>query len=507
MFQILSPSEAAQWIQDGDFVAINSFLKLANPEALHDAIAERFERTGHPRDLTLFGTSGFGAWDENRYADRYAKAGAVRRVIASHFSSMPAISQLIQRGEIEAYCMPLGVLSHCVRAAASRQPWLMSKVGLNLFVDPLVQGPGVNERSREPWVRRVEIEGEPYLCYQTPPIDVALIKGTAVDPNGNIAFHDEYVTLDALSLCTAAKARGGKVIVQVDRVSHLFDRPRNVIIPGVLVDAVVVCEPPEEEAHPQIMTGGIHVPGSHMDYWMGKISMSGKRHGKEPDVAQQRIGSRAAQELRAGDVVNIGIGIPEMVGKSASERGILRDVVLTVESGGIGGLPAPGLSFGAMIGADFICDMPYQFDFYDGGGLDICFLGALEIDRWGNVNAHALPGRYVGIGGFANITHATRRVVFCATLTTDGLKTAESGGNLEILQEGAVRKFKQKTHAVSFSARNALERNQEVLYVTERCVFRLSPNGLVLTEVAKGIDVRSQVLDLLDFPVEVALER
>jgi len=344
------------------------------------------------------------------------------------------------------------------------------------------------------------MEGNEYLLYRTPKIDVAFIKGTSVDPYGNISFEKEYLTVDALAMAQAAKRNQGKVIVQVEHVSHIFSRPRNVIIPGIFVDAVVVCETPTEigEYNPAL-SGDIHVPATHMDYFVNKISTTktGKKvHG---DDTADIIGERAANELRSGHIVNIGIGIPEMVGIYASRLGILKEIVNTVEAGGVGGLPAPGVAFGATIGADMISDMATQFDFYDGGGLDICFLGGLEADSQGNVNAHKLEGNYAGIGGFANITYSTKIIVFCMSFNTKGLIVAKENGKVIIKHEGAIPKFKKQISAISFAAKNALKRDQRVLYVTERCVFELTEKGLTLKEVYPGIDEARQIRGMLDF--------
>ncbi len=502
MFTIITAEEAAALINDGDTICINSFLTLGNPEALHNALAERFNQTGHPKDLTIFCASGFGGWDETRYADRYISAGAVRRVIAGHFGSMPAAARMAKSGDIEAYNMPLGVLSHVLRAAASKKEGYLSEVGLGIFVDPRLDGPGLNSRSREELVKVVHLEGKEYLYYKTPKIDVAFIKGTAVDPNGNITFEKECLTVDALSTAQATKANGGIVIVQVENVSHVFSRPRNVIVPGVLVDAVVVC-PDQKQildfAYNPSLSGDIHVPPSHMNYWMMQMPLSGKRGAADADDAHEIIGERAANELREGTVVNIGIGIPEVVGRYASKRGILEHIDLTVESGGIGGLPAPGIAFGATIGADIITDMAQQFDFYDGGGINTCFMGGYEVDRHGNVNAHVIGGRYAGIGGFANITSATPEVVFCMTFSAVGLSVEKGEYGVRILQDGTKPKFKSSIEAISFSAERALLRGQSVMYVTERCVFRLTENGLELSEVYDGIDIKKDILDKLDF--------
>jgi propionate CoA-transferase len=347
------------------------------------------------------------------------------------------------------------------------------------------------------------VEGKDYLLYHTPKFDIAFIKGTTVDPNGNISFEKEYLTVDALSLAQATKRNGGKVIVEVEQVSHVFSRPRNVIVPGVLVDYVVVCENPIEivEYNPAL-SGDIHVPASQMDYFINILS-SNKRDAAKKTEAEDHtagiIGERAARELRAGQIVNLGIGFPEMVGISASKLGILKDIVITVEAGGIGGLPAPGFAFGATIGADMISDMATQFDFYDGGGLDICFLGGLEADKDGNVNAHKLEGSYAGIGGFANITHATKTVVFCMSFTTKGLLATSENGEIQIKREGSITKFKKQVSAISFSGQNAIRRGQRVLYVTERCVFELTEKGIKLKEVFPGIDEKSQIRNMLDF--------
>ena len=500
MFKIISAREAAALIKDGDCVAINSFLALSNPEALHDALYERFAETGSPKNLRLFCAAGFGAWDENRYADRYIRAGAVREVVAGHYSSMPAAIQMALGGEIEAYCLPLGVLSHAIRAAAAGRDWIVSEVGLGIYCDPRVDTCALNDISKKELVSVREIEGRECLLYRTPEIDAAFIKGTTVDPNGNISFEKEYLTVDALAMAQAAKRRGGKVIVQVERVSHEFSRPRNVIVPGILVDAVVVIENTAGmgEYNPAL-SGDMHVPASHMDYFVNKLSTTKSRKAGAGDQTADIIGARAARELRPGQIVNIGIGIPEMVGKYASRQGILQDIAITVEAGGVGGLPAPGVAFGATIGADMICDMATQFDFYDGGGLDICFLGGLEADAQGNVNAHKLAGGYAGIGGFANITHATKTIVFCMSFTTKRLAAARENGEVRIAREGAIAKFKKEIAAVSFSGRNALRRGQRVLYVTERCVFELTENGLALREVYPGIDEARQIRGMLDF--------
>ena len=503
MYQIMTAREAIGLIQDGDVIGINSFLTLANPFALHTALAERFRETGHPCSLTYFAAAAFGGWDETELGDQPVVAGAVTKVITSHLRSMPGVMRLTRENKIECYCIPLGVLSQATRAAAARQDRYISKIGLNIFVDPRLDGPGLNERSREEMVRLIEIDGEEYLSYKVPKFNIAFIRGTTVDGSGNISFENEAVSVDALSLAQAARANGGKVIVQVERVSNTYTRPRNVIVPGALVDAVVVCEDvPERYQTNPILSGDIHVHPRHMDYWMGKLRAPEHLSRSTAAASADIIGERAARELRTGDIINLGIGIPEKVGSFASRMGLLQDLTMTVEAGGFGGVPAPGASFGATVGSDMVCDMATQFDFYDGGGLDICFLGAVEVDAMGNVNSHCLGDLYAGIGGFANIAAATRRVVFCCTFTTNGLEVSNENGSVSILREGSICKFRKSIAAISFSAKNAIMNGQKVLYVTERCVFELTPDGLRLCEVYDGIDAQTQIRDLLDFELQ-----
>lgn len=501
MFKICSAEQAISTIQDGDRIVLNSFLALSNPEVLHHALYERIRHTGHPRGLKLLCSSGFGGWSEKRFAEPYIALGAVEEVIASHYASMPVTTRMALESKLRAYCLPLGVISHAIRAMAGGNSGYLSKVGLGLYVDPRQEGPGMNALSQDQLVECLEIGGEEFLYYHVPRPDVAFIKGTAVDANGNITFENEYMTGDALSVAQATKAGGGKVIVQVDRVTHVFSRPRNVIVPGVLVDAVVVAEPEEESVLSQTLSGDIHVPSTHMDYWMNQLDAQRQAHGGE-DASAKIIGRRGAKELYPGHLVNIGIGIPEQVGKSASEMGVLKDITLTVESGGMGGLPAPGKAFGATIGADMICDIASQFDFYDGGGLDVCFMGGLEVDVRGNVNVHRLGNHYVGVGGFANITSAAKTVVFCLTFRAKGLVAKQMPEGVQILSEGSIQKFKRRIQSVSFSAEHALRRGQRVLYVTERCVFELTSGGLRLKEVYPGIDAQTQIINLLDFELK-----
>lgn len=503
MYQIMSAEEAVDIIKDYDVICLNSFLGIENPTAVHEAIYEKYKKTGSPKHLTMISSAGFGVWDENRNAEGYIRDGAVDKLICGHFGAMFSTKRLVLEDRFEAYNLPLGCISHAIRAQAGGVSGALSKVGLDIFVDPRIDGPGINNISKDDsLVKHVEVDGEEFLYYKLPKINVAIIKGTAADNKGNISFDDMYMSGDALSICQAVKANGGKIIVQVDRVVSTHSRPRNTIIPGCLVDAIVQVKPEPRHAAYESLTGSFDIPYSQWQDWSEMLE---KRTSTKSvvNIPGNIIGRRAAKELKPEDIVNIGVGIPELVSKYARENGILDKVTLTVESGGVGGFPASGTVFGAVIGADSMNDMANQFDLYNNGGLDICFMGGIEVDGQGNVNAHRGSGAFAGVGGFANITAKTGTVVFCLTFNTKGLVVEEDGETVTIKQEGSIGKFVDKVQSISFSSKRARVNKQRVLYVTERCVFELGEKGLRLTEVYPGVDMQSEILDRLPFQVEV----
>ncbi len=503
MPKYISTAEAVRLIKDGDTLIYNNFLGMYNCEQLSTALNQRYETEGHPKDITIYCTAGLGGWAPNTECERIVSLGAVKKLYLSHYASMPVTAQMVLDNKIEAYNLPFGVMSHAVRAAAAGHDFVISDAGLNLFVDPKYKGYQLNERSKEVLVEDIWINGKRHLKYAVPQPDVALIKASSVDSRGNISMENEPVIGDPLSIAQATKRRGGTVIVQVEKVLDSPRRPIEVAIPAVLVD--YVCVTPE-----QTQIQGI--PGSDPKY-AGDVPMTdealveyAKSHASTnpKDFAKRLIAQRAAKELKPGDVVNIGVGAPEFVAVEAARTGMLPQVALTVEAGSMKGLPMGGLAFGAAMGTHAVCTTAEQFDLYDGGGLTICFIGALEIDRDGNVNGHYNPKKLSGIGGFINITQFTHKVVFCTTFSAGGLEIAKDEDGLHILKEGKFLKFTEHVTALSFSAENAHENRQDITYVTERCVFKLGEKGLVLTEVAKGIDVQKDILDLLPFEVEVS---
>ena len=503
MYEIMTADEAIRLIRDGDCICVNSFVGIENPIELHEAIYRRYQKMQSPTHLTMISSAGFGVWDDEHNAEGYIREGAVDKLICGHFGAMLSTKKLVLEDRFEAYNLPLGCISHAIRAQAGGLPGALSKVGLDIFVDPRKEGPGINRISiDDSLVKHVQVDGEEFLYYKLPKINIALIKGTAADRKGNITFDDMFMSGDALSICQAVKANRGKVIVQVDRLVDTPSRPRNAIIPGCLVDAIVVVEPETRNEAYTALTGSFEIPYEEWNTWSERLDSVSVKQSKNNTVANI-IGKRASKELRVDDIVNIGIGIPEMVSRFARKSGMLDMVTLTVESGGIGGFPVSGEAIGAMIGAASVYDMANQFDLYDNGGLDVCFMGALEVDKEGNVNAHRGPGAFAGIGGFANITSKTPTVVFCFSFTAKGLEVSQTKGIVTVEKEGTIPKFVDQVKSISFSARRAIANGQKVLYVTERCVFRLTPKGLKLIEVYPGIDVQKDILDLLPFEVEV----
>ncbi len=502
MPQFVSLEEAVSHIKDGSFIGVNAFLALANPLELLGALAQRYERTGAPGDLTLYCSSGFGNWEEGSDCERIVTNGATKRLMISHFPTMPGSEKAVLENRVAGYNFPLGALSHMIREAARGSDYYITKSGVNLFVDPKIGGSKLNDLACEDWVDDIEIDGERYLKYKVPRFDVALMKASSCDRFGNITMEKESCVVDALSLAQATKRNGGIVIVQVERIVEKR-RPWESIVPMALVDYLVLC--PEQTP---VLGADDYDPSFCGDRFMTaeeitEFVLTNKPAKTSP--VRTRVARRAVKELEGGMVVNIGIGIPEGVSIEAAKRGLLSRVTLTVEDGAFGGMPTSGAAFGSAVGAHSICSTAQMFDFYDGGGLDICFLGALEVDREGNVNAHFSPGKLAGIGGFANITQTTRKVVFCFSFTAGGLEIEDSYGVVNIVQEGRIRKIVDRVGAISFSAQNAHDNGQEVLYVTERCVFRLGKGGLELVEVYDGVDIQKDILDLLPFEVPVCL--
>ena len=487
----IKADEAIALIRDNDVVTTTGFVQSCIPEALHAALEKRYVETGAPRDLTLIMCAGAGD-SKGLGTGRLHHEGLLRRVIAANFGRMPKVAEAAQENKICGYNLPQGVISQLYRACAAGQPGLFSKVGLHTYVDPRLDGGKVNDVTEEDIVKLVEVEGEEWLFYKATKIDVAFIRATSADPSGNLSMEKEALTLDSLAQAMAAYNNHGLVVAQVERIVEQGSlKPKDVKVPGILVDCVVVADPPEMH---RMNYGVIYDPALS-----GEIRVPVDAMPKMPLNARKIIARRAAFELPPNGAVNLGVGAPDGVASIANEEKVTPYLTLTTEAGAVGGVLASGSSFGSSANAHAIIDQNTMFDFYDGGGLDLTCLGMAECDEQGNVNTSRFGGRLNGCGGFINISQNSRAVVFAGTFTAGGLKVEIEDGKLKIVQEGRAKKFVKQVEQITFSGPFAQQRSQPVIYVTERCVFQLTPEGLELIEVAPGIDIERDVLAHMDF--------
>ncbi|HHX73553.1 MAG TPA: acyl CoA:acetate/3-ketoacid CoA transferase [Firmicutes bacterium] len=491
MSKLRTADEVAALIEDGMTIGI-SIMGLAGwAEEVAQAIERRFLATGHPRDLTIVSSSGAG--DDAEYGvTRFGHEGLTRRWIAGIMRQAPKMVKLVQENKIEAYNLPQGVVVQLWREIAAKRPGLITKVGLGTYIDPRIEGGKMNSRTTEDIIKVIEIDGEEYLFYPRFHVDVALIRGSVADENGNLTMDREGILLEALPLAQAAKNCGGIVIAQAEEIAQANTlHPKQVRVPGILVDYIV--QPAKPEHHMQT-EAKYYVPS-----FAGEVKIPLSAIPSVPLGDRKIIARRAAMELTPGAVVNLGIGIPADVAAIAAEENTSHLMTLTTEAGTIGGVPASPPDFGHAYNPEAVIEHQVQFDFYDGGGIDIAFLGMAQADKDGNVNVTKFGTRVVGSGGFINISQNSRKVVYCGTFTAGGLEVEVKDGKLTIVREGKFKKFVDHVDQISYSGKYARQVEQPAVYVTERAVFTLEKEGLTLTEIAPGIDLEKDVLAQMGF--------
>jgi len=489
--KFITAKEAAYMIPNGITFGSNGFMGTTFAEEIAMEIEKRFLETGEPNNLTLVFCAAQGD-NDRRGLQHLAHEHLIRRTIGAHYGMARKLGELVVQNKVIGYDFPQGVMCHLLRTTAAHQPGELTRVGLGTFVDPRISGGKMNEKTQkeEDLVQLLQINGQEYLFYKSIPLDYVIIGGTYADEDGNISFEKEGTKSEALAMAQACHNSGGKVFVQVQRVvqSGSLD-PQKVEIPGVLVDYVVVAS---DLKYCVQNFGTEYNPG-----FSGEHRMSLSASTSTPLSTKKVIARRAAMELEDDSAVNLGIGVPEYISAVAAEEGISNKFTLTVESGLFGGSPQSGLDFGESLNPACMLAMPSMFDFYDGGGLDQAFIGFAQGDLEGNVNVSKFSGRLPGCGGFIDITQNAKKLYFCGTFTAGGLKTEIGNGKLKIVSEGKAKKFCEQVEQITFSAKTAIADGQPVMYITERAVFRLTKDGIMLCEAAPGIDVEKEIIALM----------
>ena len=490
---ILSAAEAVSYIEDGSCIGFcGAGGGIGESTQCILALRDRFAETGAPKNLTLWHATGLGDRGEQGMSP-LALPGMVSRVYGGHWAQSPKLAELAEKNEIEAYNFPQGVMSQLLRVMAAGQPGMLSRVGIGTFIDPRMQGGRLNTCTTEKLLKIVVCNNQEYIYYPVIPIDVCMIRGTTADTEGYVSMEDEIAFLDTLAMAQAVHNNNGLVIVQVKRVVKKGSiHPKQVKLPGYLIDAIVV-----DPDQGQLYNGSDR-------FFSGDYIQEDDEITPLPLNQRKVVARRALMEISPGNVGNVGVGIADGIGLVAREEGIGDEFTLTVETGPVGGATAQGIYFGASINAKALMDMPSQFDFYGGGGLDVAYLSFAEVDQMGNVNVHKFNGKIVGTGGFVDICAGSKKIIFCGTLRAGGLKTSVGDGQISIDQEGKFEKFLPQLSAITFSGQEALKQGKKVFFITERAVLKLEKNGLILIEVAPGMDVQRDVIDKMGFVPKIA---
>ncbi|MEG2347862.1 MAG: acyl CoA:acetate/3-ketoacid CoA transferase [Cetobacterium sp.] len=495
--KFITVDKIASIIANRSFIATCGFVGIGVAEEIFIEIEKSFLKNGYPNNLGIIFAAGFGD-GKTRGLNHLAHEGLLDTVIGGHWGLSPKLGELANDNKIKGYNLPQGVIAQMFRDMAGKKPGTISRVGIDTFVDPKIQGGKINNITTKNIVETIEIENEKYLFYKFPKIDIAILRGTSADGDGNISFEEEALTLEALSVAMATKNAGGKVIVQVkNKLKKNTINPKDVIIPGIFVDYVVVTK--DLNNHMQTFDQQFNEAFTKNNIIIDE--------NQEKNLLDERkvIARRCALLLdKTKRVLNYGIGIPEKIADVLKEENQEKLFIPTVEPGAIGGTPMGGMSFGASLNPIGIIDQPYQFDFYDGGGLDVTFLGLAQCDSNGNINVSKFGPKIAGCGGFINISQNAKEVVFCGTFTAGGLELSIESGELKILKEGRLKKFIKEVEQITFSGNFAINNNKKVFYITERAVFELQKEGLTLIEIAKGINLEKDVLNQMEFKPKIS---
>jgi len=492
--KIITAAEAAALVKDCATLAIQGIVCTSIPEELIFALRDRYLNTQTPKNITLFSESGMGDREDSGL-NALAIDGLVGKLRCGHLGTAPKMSDKVFENKFPAFLIPQGVNAQMLRAVGGKKLGVITTTGLKTYADPRVEGCKVNQAARdcgEEVVELLSIGGREYLHYKPFNIDICFIRGTSADLKGNVTIEKEAIRFDQLELATATRSCGGAVIVQVERVvEHGTLKPHEVVIPGILIDYIVTAGP---ENHHQCT-----VEHSYHPEWCGEARIPVSAINKEPLTERKVIGRRIAYELKKENHVCLGIGTPETVASVAAEEGFFNDLTLSIECGVFGGIPASGLQICCAHNPDAIISQVNTFDLYDGGGIDVAVMGAAEIDKHGNVNVSKFNGRIVGPGGFVNITQGSKNIVFASAFMAGKTDCTIGGGKLAIVREGKNRKFVRQVEQITFSGEYAAETEKNVLYVTERAVFKLVKGGIMLIEIAPGIDLQKDILDQMEF--------
>ena len=509
MAKFVSLEEAVSHIKDNAALLSGGFGSLGSPEELYSGLADRFRKEGHPQNITFICTITPGDKTEstepykglNLGANKIAIDGLLGKVWAGNMTDARTIAYMIGENKIPGYLPPMGVMCNLIRCSAGGRPGLLTKVGLGTFADPRHDGCACNDKAKEAGsvVELMEIDGEEYLFYKAPKPDVAFIRATYADEDGNLSMiHEAYIGTE-LEVAAAVHNNGGIVIAQVESVV-----PRNTLklrdirIHNKLVDYIVVAQDPMNSRQCYATT-------KYRPELSGEQKLAGSATKPMPMSVRKVIARRAAMELQPNIIINLGTGIPSGIGSVAAEEGINEGLTCSVESGPMGGQVQEGLAFPGVANAECMFSQTDCIDLYDGGMLDMAFLGGAEIDSDGNVNVSKFAGRCIGAGGYINISQNAKKVFFCGQFTAGKTDIECTGDGLRINRDGAV-KFVDKVQQITFSADYARKAGQEIMYITERAVFRLCDEGIELIEIAPGVDLEKDVLGKMAFKPKISPE-